>query len=667
MKKSIAVIILLISTLMMGVEVVHAQYNKEYFYWASRQRMMSNDYRGAISVLNMLLNVNETAYEGYFLRGIAKYNLDDLMGADADFTIAIEKNPVFTTAYTYRAITRSRLGNYNDALDDFKQAIELRPDLAGPYYSRGVTRLLNQQFELAIEDFSMFLRTEDKVADAYINRGVCYLQLRDTTMAYSNFDQAIITNRYNPDGYNRRGSLYMQQKKYDEAEEDFDHAVRIDSAYIPSLFNRAIVYNDTKRPMSALNDFDRIIRLDSTSSLSYFNRAIIRSQVGDYNRALEDYNVVATHLPSNVLVFFYRANLRAQLGDVEGAEDDYTRAIELYPDFANAYISRSQIRYILRDANGAKRDRETANRKLDEHRSKLKDSTYSIYADTTYSFDRLLSFDSNLAGSNSDNISKSGEIGGDLTLIPLFKFTLMNPDSTSTEREEYYASRVDAFVKSITTMNVVLTHRESNISEELLSYLESSKMRHFREDGETWESIFSGSIIQLLLKQYTKSMQYIDFAIRDVNSNNPFFYLNRATTRAEMIDFISSLDKSTQRITIDSDPANKLKVNTSMKSYDYNLAIADLDRCIELYPTFAHPYYNKANLLAQSGKFPEAYEEYSKAIELFPTFAEAYYNRGIIQIYMEDTRKGCLDLSKAGELGVNRAYEILKRYSSRAE
>ena len=30
---------------------------------------------------------------------------------------------------------------------------------------------------------------------------------------------------------------------------------------------------------------------------------------------------------------------------------------------------------------------------------------------------------------------------------------------------------------------------------------------------------------------------------------------------------------------------------------------------------------------------------------------------------MKDTRKGCLDLSKAGELGLNEAYSLLKRYA----
>ena len=52
-----------------------------------------------------------------------------------------------------------------------------------------------------------------------------------------------------------------------------------------------------------------------------------------------------------------------------------------------------------------------------------------------------------------------------------------------------------------------------------------------------------------------------------------------------------------------------------------------------------------------------------EAIDQNPNFAEAYYNRGIIQIFMKDTRKGCLDISKAGELGIVEAYEVLKRYA----
>ena len=60
---------------------------------------------------------------------------------------------------------------------------------------------------------------------------------------------------------------------------------------------------------------------------------------------------------------------------------------------------------------------------------------------------------------------------------------------------------------------------------------------------------------------------------------------------------------------------------------------------------------------------PAAYEDFTRAIELAPELAEAWFNRGLVQLYMKDTRKGCIDLSKAGELGIKDAYTVLKRYN----
>lgn len=96
--------IALAAALMCGTKS-YAQYNREYFFWVGRSCMMNNDYQEAIRTLNTLLRFDENAFEGYFLRGIAKYNLDDLLGAEADFSTAIRMNPVYTQAYTYRAIT----------------------------------------------------------------------------------------------------------------------------------------------------------------------------------------------------------------------------------------------------------------------------------------------------------------------------------------------------------------------------------------------------------------------------------------------------------------------------------------------------------------------------------------------------------------------------------
>lgn len=662
--KRAAIIILLLLALTLP-ERVAAQYNRNYIYWVGQQCMVDNRYREAIDVLNVLLRHDNTDFDAYFLRGIAKYNMDDLLGADADFTLAVELNPVFTGAFYYRAITRSRLGNYDDALNDFQQAIELRPDLPDPYYSRGVTRLLNQQFEAAIDDFDKFIRFEKRHVAAYINRGTSYLYLKDTAKAYENFNTAIRTNREDPDGYNRRGALYMAEERYEEARADFDMAVRCDSTFLAGYFNRALTHSYLHRPMLAIRDFDRVIALDSTSSLGYFNRAIVRTEIGDYNRALEDFNQVARYSPDNVLVYYNRAMLHTRLGDLESAIEDYTRAIELYPDFANAYIGRGTLRRAMHDVEGATSDERTAQRKIAEYRTRLKDSTYSIYADTTQRFDRLLSFESTLLERNFERIASTVTQAGDdgLTLIPMFRFTLLKADDEVVDRRarRLGTQRIKDFRTRIGNNLMQLDCRTSNLDPDTLLAIDRALAERLLTAAESsWELLFERGISQALIKQYTNAVNTYTEAI-ELNPSNPFLYINRATTRAEMIDFISSIDNSYQNITLDSDPAKRLH-SSGTRTYNYDEAIADIDRAIELYPNFAEAYYNRANLMAISGKLPEAYDDYTRAIELEPNLGEAYYNRGLVQIFMKDTRKGCLDLSKAGELGIEAAYVALRQF-----
>ena len=59
--------------------------------------------------------------------------------------------------------------------------------------------------------------------------------------------------------------------------------------------------------------------------------------------------------------------------------------------------------------------------------------------------------------------------------------------------------------------------------------------------------------------------------------------------------------------------------------------------------------------------FTAAVADYTAAIERDPDFAEAYYNRGLVYIYLGRNDAGIADLSKAGELGIVSAYNVLKR------
>lgn len=644
---------------LLGAGTVYGQLNKAYFNYIGAVYLNDSKYESAIETLNILLRVDPDAYEAYFLRGVAKYNLDDLLGAEQDFSTAIDKNPVYTLAYRNRAITRSRLGNYDDALRDFQEAIDLRPDISGTYFSRGVTFLLSQQFESAIEDFDQFLKRENRVADAYINRGLCYLNLQDTVRAYEDFNAAIRTNREDPRGYYFRGTLHLTKKEYEVSLLDFDKSIQCDSTYVPPYFNRAIVYANTHRPVQAIDDFDRVLELDPTNSQTYFNRAIIRSQIGDYNNALDDYDMVARYSPGNVLLYFNRASLFTQLGELERALQDYDRAIELYPDFANAYLNRSNVKYQLGDMRGSRNDRNLAQKKIAEYRSKLNDSTFSIYADTSRRFNQLVSFESRMPGTRIGTGATDED--AQVRLLPMFRFSLMTPDSVPLSiRDRYHLDQLELFRQEFDNEFLTLTTAESDLPTDSLMMYDKRLEEKIASGRGEWHDLFMRGITQSQIKQYTSSVNNYTDAI-DRNPTNAFIYINRSTTRSEMTDFISSIDNSFQRITIDADPSSRLR-NSSTRTYTYDESIADLNKAAKLLPELPHIYYNRAILLARSGRMPEAFEDFTRAIDLYPDFSEAYFNRGLVQIFMKDTRKGCLDLSKAGELGMIEAYEILKQY-----
>jgi tetratricopeptide (TPR) repeat protein len=98
------------------------------------------------------------------------------------------------------------------------------------------------------------------------------------------------------------------------------------------------------------------------------------------------------------------------------------------------------------------------------------------------------------------------------------------------------------------------------------------------------------------------------------------------------------------------------------ESADFEIMLHDYDYVITHLPDFSFAYYNKANMLCIQQDFAAAIAYYTKSIQADPDFAEAYFNRGLTYIYTQETEKGLADLSKAGELGIYQAYNLISRF-----
>ena len=648
--------------------IAEAQYDKDVFFFRGRRALADGKYAQAIENFNVLSRIDSTDHWTFFYRGIAKYNLGDIRGAQKDFNNSVRLNPVFTSGYHYKAITESRAGDYDKALEDLQRAIDLRPGYEGLYFSRGVTYFLAQQFDKAVSDFDRYIRKEPKDPSAYLNRGASKLFLKDTLSALEDYNKAISLDRFEPEGFIRRGRLYAARKQYPEAIADMNMAIGLDTANTFAYFNRAIMYYEQSDYNAAMSDLNRVLADEPGNALTLYNRSLINAQIGNLEEALQDMDRVIGINPGNVLAYFNRASVFVQMERWRDALEDYDKAIELYPDFAKAYLNRSYVENMLGMKAESKQDYETARRKVSEYRAKNAESEGS-FADTTRKYSSLLALDAEFAKKDFDNeMLQHRDI--DVKLRPLYRFVLADSKDNVNYalRFRYDNALIDRMLAdsplplAITSSDTLKLKSPDRTADRIYSLPDNA------------ESEFLKALQDIATKQFNSAMIHYGNAV-DKSADGKygelykaFYYMNRAVLRADMIEFISSIENNVQTLTMDDQGTTRARVKDQVsRGYDYSDALEDVRKAAEIVDNIPYIHFNLGNLLCLSSSFVEAIDSYSKAIRLYPYMGDAYFNRGLVLIYLKDKENGCIDLSHAGELGVSDAYGVIKKYCEEAE
>lgn len=643
-----------------------AQYDKDVFMMRGRQAIAEGKYSLAIENFNILSQLDTSDHWTYFFRGIAKYNLGDIRGAKLDFDRSVDLNPVFTSGYHYRGITESRFGNYDAALGDLERAIELRPGFIGIYFSRGVTYFLAQQFEKAIEDFDRYIRKEPKDPSAYLNRGASYLFLGDTLKALNDYNKAIKLDRFDPEGYVRRGRLHASRKDYGPALEDMDKAIELDTTNTFAYFNRAIMHYEQERYRDAMDDLNRVLQDEPGNALTLYNRGLISAQLGAYEDALDDMDRVLNINPDNVLAYFNRASIFIELGMYENALEDYDMAIGLYPDFAKAYMNRSYVKNLLGRHRDAKRDYDTAQKKVAEYRARNVTDAGS-FADTTKKYSSLLSLDAEFAKKDfDDELLQHRDI--DIRLRPLYKYVLTGiKDNTTYALSRGYENPLMTMFENALPVGAGVRNVEVPLGQKDIDAVEAVAW----SGADSPEYMFLRALYDNNGKQFNSSLSNYGRAIEKAEDEasgfaslyRSFYHMNRGVLRAEMIEFIASIESNVQVLSMDDTGSTRARVRDQVvRQYEYTDAIEDMKRAAEIVPDLPYAYYNLGNLYCLSSEYVNSIDNYTKAIDIYPYMGDAYFNRGLVLIYLKDKEKGCIDLSRAGELGVGDAYGVIKKY-----
>jgi len=93
---------------------------------------------------------------------------------------------------------------------------------------------------------------------------------------------------------------------------------------------------------------------------------------------------------------------------------------------------------------------------------------------------------------------------------------------------------------------------------------------------------------------------------------------------------------------------NRGLICKDMENYDQ--AIADFTRAIELNPGYPGIYNNRGGVYAKKGQYDKSIADFTRAIELDPVYAQAYDNRGLAYAFKNDTDRAGRDWRLGAQL-----------------
>ena len=89
-------------------------------------------------------------------------------------------------------------------------------------------------------------------------------------------------------------------------------------------------------------------------------------------------------------------------------------------------------------------------------------------------------------------------------------------------------------------------------------------------------------------------------------------------------------------------------------------AMEDLNMAILLAPSLKASYLVRGNIYFNKKNYSLALKDYNKVLSIDNNDIDALINRAKIKLKLNDRKGGCLDLSRAGELGSDEAYELIE-------
>lgn len=637
---------------------VLAQFNTDRLVTIGRSALYYEDYVLSMQYFNQAINAKPYLYEPWFFRGVAKFYLDDFVGAEADCTEAIKRNPFVVNIYDLRGLTRIHQKKYNLAIADYTKALEYAPDNKSMWHNRVFCRISSNDYDGALADLDTMLARWSTYVPAYSMRARAYLLKADTLNAMAAVDRALELAPYDDASWEVKAVVALSRKQWKDAETALDNVIKIRPKQDGNYVNRALARFNLNNLRGAMADYDMALDLNPNSFLAHYNRGLLRAQVGDDNRAILDFDFVLKHDPENLMALYNRGLLLDKTGNLRGAIRDYSKVIDKFPNFWVGREKRAACYRRLGMVKKAEADegyvfKQRLYKTLYGIQPRLDKKQIRKWSDVDLDkYNQLATTDEEEAGQNyvSEYRGRVQNRAVDESLMPMFGLSFELP-ANEVRSNVAFDRQVEAFNSSCPQCRrVYITASQPALGDKqakgYFQYIDSvsAALSAAGTAADRQALLLRRAIAYTMIRDMEKAYHDLTTLMR-ADSLSALAPWQRAVCQTGMNDFNASLGTD-----VDMKTANVL---------------SDLTVAIRLNRQNAYLLYNRGNANAARKDFAAAIADYTAAIAADASLAEAYYNRGIVLLRQGKTAEATIDLSKAGELGLYKAYGIIKKHGKK--
>lgn len=670
----VQIAILFLTGLFIAPPSSDAQVNTDQVMRVGQNALYFEDYLLSIQYFNQAIQAKPYLAKPYFLRSIAKINLEDFAGAEADASKAIELNPYLTDAWEARGVARQNLGRDREAIDDYRRALELLPRNRQIMFNMAIAQQQTKNYEDADSTYKELLRYYPNFANGYLGRARLKLEQADTISATADINKALELNHNSMNAYVMRADIAINSNgDYAGALKDMDEAIKLQPRLAGLYINRAFLRYNQDDYFGAMADYDYAIELEPLNVTALFNRGLLLAEVSANDRALNDFSKVLSLNPDDYRALYNRAVIYGKKGQYANATDDINRVIDAFPDFPGAFYLRGEFARQSGNLHAAKRDFDKAmalakaampNTQTDPN-ANIAENPDEVPAElVSKRFATLLTVDNNTQVEEEYNNSAiRGHVQDrnlSIELQPLMELSYYS-SPTEVRPGTYYIKEVDdlnmtrmlrfviVVTSSLPTLDQDIYDRHFKSVEYYNSYLATHTPRPIDYIGRAMDFI--------TVRDYDAAKRDIAKAI-ELTPDYPVSYLLDAQTDYHRYELMTH---GGQAVT---DGVGDATTRSQLRRKLLDDALEGYTKAISLSPNMAPAWYNKGIILVEQQDYPAAIEAFTKAIDIKNDLGEAYFNRGYVYLKLGNRRAGIADLSKAGELGIINAYNLIKRISN---